>query len=235
MRSSLLFASAIILAWMAGPTAAQDAVEVDPAHHKVEFENDQVRVVRMTYPSRYKAPVHTHGPGVVVVLNGGSSKSWDEKGVESEATAVSTGTVSWSDGGDKHANETVSGGVFELVRVEIKQKAGTPISVPTLDAVKVDPAHHIVDFENDRVRVVKMTYLAGTKVPQHTHLPGVSISFGKAKVKSTDAKGVVTDGEASPGTVTWSDGDDPHANEVIEGIVDLIRVELKTRPSGTSR
>jgi hypothetical protein len=54
-------------------------------------------------------------------------------------------------------------------------------------------------------------------------------------VKSTDAKGVVTDGEASPGTVTWSDGDDPHANEVIEGIVDLIRVELKTRPSGTSR
>jgi len=33
----------------AAPDAAQDAVVADPKHYSVEFENDEVRVVRINY------------------------------------------------------------------------------------------------------------------------------------------------------------------------------------------
>jgi hypothetical protein len=33
----------------AAPAVAQDATEADSDHYKVEFENDQVRVLRITY------------------------------------------------------------------------------------------------------------------------------------------------------------------------------------------
>jgi hypothetical protein len=45
---------------------APDAVTVDPEHHKVEFENDQLRVVRSTYPAGYETPLHDHLPGISI-------------------------------------------------------------------------------------------------------------------------------------------------------------------------
>ena len=41
---TVLFAVIIL----SGYSFAQDAVKVDPKHYKVEFENDQVRVLRIT-------------------------------------------------------------------------------------------------------------------------------------------------------------------------------------------
>ena len=47
MRSiSLLLIS---LGLLTASVFAQDAVKVDPQHYKVEFENDQVRVLRIHY------------------------------------------------------------------------------------------------------------------------------------------------------------------------------------------
>jgi quercetin dioxygenase-like cupin family protein len=42
------------------PAIAQDAVEVDPAHHKVEFENDQVRVLRIAFAPGEISVMHEH-------------------------------------------------------------------------------------------------------------------------------------------------------------------------------
>jgi quercetin dioxygenase-like cupin family protein len=39
---------------------AQDAVAVDPAHHKVEFENDQIRVVHVIFPPGASSVMHSH-------------------------------------------------------------------------------------------------------------------------------------------------------------------------------
>ena len=53
---ALMLSGAVLL--MALPVGAQDAVAVDPAHHKVEFENDQVRVLRVTIAPGEKTPTH---------------------------------------------------------------------------------------------------------------------------------------------------------------------------------
>ncbi len=43
----------------AASAMAQDAVKVDPKHYTVEFENDQVRVLRIRYEPREKTTGET--------------------------------------------------------------------------------------------------------------------------------------------------------------------------------
>ena len=50
---------------------AQDAAKVDPDHYNVEFENDQVRIIRITYAPGEKSVMHEHPDDVVVFLAGG--------------------------------------------------------------------------------------------------------------------------------------------------------------------
>ena len=45
---------------------AQDPVVVDPAHHKIEFENDQLRVLHVVFPPGESSVMHTH-PCLVVI------------------------------------------------------------------------------------------------------------------------------------------------------------------------
>jgi quercetin dioxygenase-like cupin family protein len=42
------------------PAIAQDPVAVDPAHHKVDFENDQVRVLRIDFGPGEMSVMHSH-------------------------------------------------------------------------------------------------------------------------------------------------------------------------------
>src|SRR5262249_34421836 len=48
---------------------AQDPVKVDPEEYKVEFENNYVRVLRVTRRAHSKAPMHEHPAYVLVPLN----------------------------------------------------------------------------------------------------------------------------------------------------------------------
>src|SRR3972149_2052315 len=110
-----------ILFFCAGVVSAQDAVKVDPEHHKVEFENDQIRVVRMIYSPGYKTPMHSHLPGVTVMLSSAKVHSWNQGAAETD-TESEMGAVSWSDGTAVHANQVKGDRALELVRVEIKKK-----------------------------------------------------------------------------------------------------------------
>src|SRR5438034_10278553 len=47
---------------------AQDPVKVDPNHYKVEFENAQVRVLRIHYGAHEKSVMHYHPASVAVFL-----------------------------------------------------------------------------------------------------------------------------------------------------------------------
>jgi quercetin dioxygenase-like cupin family protein len=50
------------------PALAQDPVKVDAKHYKVEFENDQVRVLRIKYAPHEKSVMHEHPAAVAVFL-----------------------------------------------------------------------------------------------------------------------------------------------------------------------
>ena len=81
---------------------------------------------------------------------------------------------------------------------------GAPVSFAQ-DAVATQPANNKVLFENDRVRVLEVTFGPGTPLKMHSHPAHVVYMVEGGKAKFTTADGKVTDAEATPGTVRWSD------------------------------
>jgi len=123
MVRALAVPAAVSLAFQVmaiAPAMAQDPVKVDAKHYKVEFENAQVRVLRITYGPHEKSVMHSHPANVAVFLTDGSVKFTlaDGKTLSSD---VKAGMVKW-DGGGKHLPENVGDKPFEVILVELKGK-----------------------------------------------------------------------------------------------------------------
>lgn len=121
MLRALFVAPGLLLVAFLVPAAAQDAVKVDSKHYKVEFENDQVRVLRVTYGPHEKSAMHGHPANVAVFLTDGQARFTLPDGKTQDAP-VKAGAVQW-DGGGKHLPENTGDKPFELIVVELKGKA----------------------------------------------------------------------------------------------------------------
>lgn len=120
MRRVLFVVAVLALAAFVVPAMAQDAVKVDAKHYKVEFENDQIRVVRIKYAPGEKSVMHEHPPNLAVFLTDGNVRFALPDGKTQDAP-VKAGTFQW-DGGGKHLPQNVGDKPFELVLVELKSK-----------------------------------------------------------------------------------------------------------------
>ncbi len=118
MRRALLVAALVCL----GVSAcwAQDPVKVDPQHYKVEFENAQVRVLRIHYGPHEKSVMHSHPNSVAVFLTDGQVKFTYPDG-KTEDVQVKAGQTQWTKAG-KHLPENTGDNAFELILVEMKAK-----------------------------------------------------------------------------------------------------------------
>lgn len=104
---------------------AQDATVAAPKNYKVEFENDLVRVVRVTYAPREKSPMHSHQGNavVIVILKGGARMhSVNEDGTIVDGKTEQAGAVRFVAARSpfKHASENVTDLALESIRVELK-------------------------------------------------------------------------------------------------------------------
>ncbi len=99
---------------------AQDAVKVAPKHYKVEIENDQVRVLRISYGPHEKAAMHEHPASVAVFLTAGKGKFTYPDG-KTEEISWEAGQTLWLPA-VKHQPENLTDQPFELIQVEFKAK-----------------------------------------------------------------------------------------------------------------
>ena len=106
------------LIFAAKAAIAQDAVKVDPNHYKVEFENDQVRVLRITYGPHEKSVMHEHPDSVAIFLTDQYVEFTSPDG-KSEELRTKAGDTKWLPGG-KHLPENLSDQPLELILVELK-------------------------------------------------------------------------------------------------------------------
>ncbi len=100
---------------------AQDSVVVDPEHYRVAFENDQVRVLRITYGPNEKSVMHEHPAGVAVFLT--DNQDWRfalPDGTTEDATGKA-GEASWNDA-VMHLPENLTDQTAEVILVELKAK-----------------------------------------------------------------------------------------------------------------
>ena len=103
-----------------GNSLAQDATVVDPDHYKVEFENDQVRVLRITYGPGEKSVMHEHPEGMAIFLTDGEGKFTLPDGTSVE-TNFKSGEFSWMQE-QSHQHENTGDKPFEVIQIEMKTK-----------------------------------------------------------------------------------------------------------------
>ncbi len=96
-----------------------DPVKLDPKHYAVDFENDQVRVLRVKIGAHEAAPMHAHALNrVVVYLTDQKVRVTSADGKE-EQVEHKAGDVSWA-GPAKHREENIGSQAFDLYAVELK-------------------------------------------------------------------------------------------------------------------
>jgi quercetin dioxygenase-like cupin family protein len=101
-------------------TGNLDPLKVDPGHYTLEFENPQVRVLRVRIPPHGVTPMHEHPTDrVTVFLTDQNFQTKDSQGkvatVEHKAGDVAWGTPI------EHSEQNLSSQPFEAVTVEIKR------------------------------------------------------------------------------------------------------------------
>ncbi|MFQ5928227.1 MAG: cupin domain-containing protein [Acidobacteriota bacterium] len=95
-----------------------DPVSVDPNRYKVEFENDRVRVLRISYGPREKSAMHGHPEGVGIFLTDGQGRFTFPDG-STEEFRGKAGEAVWFET-TEHLPENLSDQPLEVIFVELK-------------------------------------------------------------------------------------------------------------------
>jgi quercetin dioxygenase-like cupin family protein len=194
--------------------------------YKAEIENNWVRVLRVKRGPHAKAPMHAHPASVTVFLTDYHQRITGADGKVQEVTHKA-GDVSYAEA-VKHSEENLSGQPLEAVVIELKARPpGFKPKPITLDPVKLDPEHHLVPLENDRVRVLHTILEPHLKSPLHEHPHYVVVYLTELHTTMTLGDGRTVDNPRRPGEIAWRDA----LQHVTENIGDRtameIQVELK--------
>ena len=101
-------------------TGNLDPLKVDPGHYKLEFENPQVRVLKVRIEPHGVAPMHAHPTDrVTVFLTDQNFRTTDSTG-KVETVEHKAGDVAWGTP-IEHTEQNLSNEPFEAVTVEIKK------------------------------------------------------------------------------------------------------------------
>lgn len=155
---------AVLLAasFLAAPTYAQDAVKILPNNYRLDFENEQVKVVHVLYPAKAKLAPHEHPKGstAYVYLSDSGPILFGHYNLSYGAItrpAVLAGAVRLGRAVDEvHDVENPNDIPSEFLRVEFK--AIPPTGFRGRFAPEAFPAgEHFakVHFENDHLRVTR--------------------------------------------------------------------------------
>jgi quercetin dioxygenase-like cupin family protein len=121
MKQTAVTAVAVLL-FAAAPAAAQDATVADAKHYEVIEENDQVRVLHISYGPGEKSVMHKHPDAVFVALTDNHLRMQlaDGETIEME---IEQGQVMFTPA-VKHAPENLSDHAISGYLIELKHSHG---------------------------------------------------------------------------------------------------------------
>jgi quercetin dioxygenase-like cupin family protein len=203
--------------WAMSPASVfgQDPVKVDPAHHKVELENADVRVLRITFGPGETAPLHDHPNSVAVIISDATNRL-TSPGQKPNETPRRRGDVVMLEAG-KHAVENTGKTRSEVVLVELKRPGSASYKGMALDPVKLAAKNYVVAGENSHARAIRLRSAVGDPSVLHEHPSNVVVRLNDSKT-------------AKAGTVSWAPGPEKHGGDpkTVAEPNDLVIVELKS-------
>ena len=187
----------------AASAAGQDAVKVSPSDYQVELENQWVRVLRIKHAPHARIAMHEHPAAALVFLTDLHERVTSSDGKVTEVIHKAGETA--FNPPVRHMEENPSDHPLEAIMVELKPGAPEPAETVKLDPVKLDPDHHLVDFENDRVRILRTILEPHLKSPMHEHPHYVVVYLTELHTTMALADGRRVDNPRRPGEVAWRD------------------------------
>ena len=99
------------------------------------------------------------------------------------------------------------------------------------DAVKVDPKHYKVEFENDKVRVLRVNYGPHEKSVMHSHPETVAVFLTDGHAQFTMPDGKTVDAPIKAGSIQHAASGKHKPENLGDTPFELIVVELKHKPA----
>jgi quercetin dioxygenase-like cupin family protein len=196
------------------------------ASEKVEVDNAWVHVLRVTRAPHEKSEVHERPATVVVYLSDLHERVTGADGKIRELKKRA-GDVAFFPAG-KDSEENLSNEPLEKIVVELKSGAPKTTGWPVkLDPVKLDPQHHPVPIENDRVRVLRTILDPHVKSPLHEHPSYVVVYITELHTTMTLGDGRKIDNPRKPGEVAWRDALKHETENIGDKRAIEIQIEVK--------
>ncbi len=103
------------------------------------------------------------------------------------------------------------------------------------DPIAVDPKIAKVEFENDRIRVLRVHYGPHQKLALHQHPAKIAVCLAKFHMRRTAADGTSAEATCDFGTVTWREPEKHAVENLDDTATETIEIELKyaTVPAAT--
>ncbi len=210
------------------PAMAQDdidCIKVDPTHHKVVLENEQVRVVHWVLQVGDKTLNHSHPDSLNINLTDYNGRVITPD--ENFEVRDKAGSVSWRPA-VIHAVENLGNWPMEGIIVQPKKPASVRPTGST-DPVVVDPEHQTVVFENEQMRAIRERRRDG-KTPMHGHPDNVQVLLTDMRWKITGPDGKTETVSGRAGEMRWRFATQHMAEALSDTPIEQIVVEMKGAP-----
>jgi hypothetical protein len=172
-----------------------------PQPYEVAFENEYVRIVTVQLEVGQKPPPY-HPVAVPLVR-----------------VDLLTGAAHY----DEEPVRNVSTEKVREIQIELK---GAPEAEPSnLDAVALDPERYRIDFENDRVRIVRLHFEAHERGLLVAHPPRVLVTLSDVWVKVIFADGRTDEHDAPAGLAVWLPAETLQTENTADQLLEVVLIE----------
>ena len=143
--------------------------EVSPDVYKVLLENEDVKVLEVTFAPGQSDNMHDHNPVTFYLLQGGKAQVTLPDGTVNERE-ISTGFVGHNKEKVRHQVKNIGDNTIKIILVERKNSETTSDSKERLILPeKVSPDVYKVLLENEDVKVLEVTFAPGQSDNMHQH------------------------------------------------------------------
>jgi hypothetical protein len=178
--------------------------------YQIASENEFVRIVHVTLDAHRPPPKYIPAalPMVRIIL-------------DSDDPGLPRGSTHYIETTPEHR-----GHAMREIRVELK--SAPPAAPMKLDAVRVDPARYKIDFENDRVRIVRLGFGPHEKGMMVEHPARVLATLTEVAVKLLFADGRTDERGAPAGVAAWLEGETLQTENANNQPLEVVLIEPKT-------
>jgi hypothetical protein len=176
--------------------------------YQVSFENEFVRIVNVSIPAGQTPGIYTPSALPLVRIDLDSLKT------------------RYCDAASRQELSRASDNAVREIRVELK--AAPSVNALALDAVRVDPARYKIDFENDKVRVVRLGFAPREKGVMVAHPPRVLVTLTDVSVKLLFQDGRADERGAPAGVAAWLEAETLRTENASNQPLEVVLVEPKS-------